>query len=203
MNSYRPYQVVYLTGAPATGKSTLTANLLDFLSPLKIFAYSKVLADFISQRIAFQVSEDNLREQSAQIITADDIKVIDNRLLEFIKKERLKSHIIIDSHAVTKESYGFRVTPFSMQILSEINPTLIIVLYTEGSVAIDRIKSNNQGRPLVSLFEADFHTNLQSSVALLYATNLGIPIYFFDSNKPAQVLVQEILAACGCNKAAH
>lgn len=192
MNTDLHYQVVYLTGAPATGKSTLTKNLSKAINPLKVFSYSRRLADLISQRSTSNISENNLREQSAKIVTIEDIEAIDNELLDFVKEERLKSHIIIDSHAVTKESYGFRVTPFSMQILSDINPTLILVLYTESSVVRKRVKTNHQGRPLVSLFEAGFHTNLQSTVALIYAINLGIQIYFYDSNKPERELVQEI-----------
>lgn len=110
---------------------------------------------------------------------------------------RASCHIVIDSHAVTKERYGFRVTPFSIELLQEVRPTLICMLYTEPSVVMDRIRSNNQGRPTVTAFEAAFHCELQASVALIYGINLGLPVYLLDSSKSADSLTAEVLRLMG------
>ncbi len=103
------YEVIYLTGPPASGKSTLVAVLEERVQPLKAFVYSKVLADYLSQKSVNRYSQDNLREMSARVITPDDIEIVDTQLLDFVADNINKSHIVIDSHAVTKEKYGFRV----------------------------------------------------------------------------------------------
>ncbi|MGD9562525.1 MAG: AAA family ATPase [Pyrinomonadaceae bacterium] len=190
--SKRKYEVIYLTGPPASGKSTLVTVLEERFQPMKAFVYSRVLADYLSQKSLNQYSQDNLREMSARIITPEDIEIVDTQLLDFVAENVNKSHIVIDSHAVTKEKYGFRVTPFSLEKLRRLSPTLIFALYTTPSVVVNRILKNSQGRPAVSEFEAAFHCELQSSVAITYGINLGLPVYFLDSDRPSDELADEI-----------
>ena len=183
-----PYQVIYLTGPPATGKTTLVEMLEAKLQPLLSFTYSKVLAQHVSDRDAQVTSQDLLREKSAQIIRPEDIEAVDQRLLKFVRENRSQSHIIIDSHAVTKENFGYRVTPFSLSLVLELRPTRIFMLYAKASVIQDRIAEVPAGRPRVTTFEADFHAHLQATVALTYGINLGIPVYFLDSSSTPQEL---------------
>ena len=187
------YQVIYLTGPPAMGKSTVVDYLTQHLSPLIPFVYSRVLSDHIASQKGSTVAQEELRQQSEQIVTPEDVAAVDARLLGLVQTERDNSHIIIDSHAVTKESYGFRVTPFSLNTLAQIQPTRLFCLYAPSSVAIDRILSNNQGRPTPSEFEADFHTYAQANVALIYGIHLGIPIYFIDAEQPTDVIASKIM----------
>lgn len=192
MNNKGPFEVIYVTGAPATGKSTLVANLRKRIVPLEVYTYSKILADYVGQKYSRQFSENQMREQSAKLITPADVKTVDEYLVESVKAKRDISHVVIDSHPVTKEDYGFRVTPFTLSLLSAISPTLICVLYAESNVVIERIKSNRQGRPIVSTFEADFHCNLQASVAISYSIQLGVPVFFYNSDKSPDSLADEI-----------
>lgn len=187
------YHVVYLTGAPATGKSTLTEFLASVIDPLHIFCYSKELLKHVNRHKNVDItSQDDIRRTSAKLITKDDVNAVDKQLIDFVQNERSRTHIIIDSHAVTKESYGYRVTPFQPNKLRLLDPTAIIVLYTESDTVIERITSNAQGRPRISPFEADFHTHLQASLALAYSLELGIPIHYLDSNKPIDILANNV-----------
>jgi adenylate kinase len=188
----KEYEVIYLTGAPATGKSTLVRHLEEHASPLKAFTYSKVLAEFVSGSNNGGLAEDDLRRQSSGIIRPEDVRAVDAMLLAYVNENRSRTHIVIDSHAVTKERYGFRVTPFSLEQLNALRPTRICVLYTEAEVVRERIAASSLGRPQVTPFEADFHTDLQASVALIYGINLGIPVYFFDSSRPVLEIADEI-----------
>ncbi|MEQ1921604.1 MAG: ATP-binding protein [Pyrinomonadaceae bacterium] len=189
----KKYEVIYLTGPPASGKSTLVASLEKVFQPLKTFVYSKVLAEYLGEKSLKQYSQDQMREMSARVITPEDIESVDLRLLEFVRDNTAETHIIIDSHAVTKEEYGFRVTPFSLEQLQQLRPTMIVALYTAPSVVVNRISSNSQGRPQVSEFEAGFHCELQATVALTYGINLGIPVYLLDSDKSPNELAKEMV----------
>ncbi|MBL8180000.1 MAG: AAA family ATPase [Blastocatellia bacterium] len=193
-----PYEVIYLTGPPASGKSTLVASLETILEPLKTFVYSKVLAEYLSENSSDKYSQDQTREMSARVITHKDIENVDKRLLAFVAENGKKSHLIIDSHAVTKEQYGFRVTPFSLPQLRKLSPTMIFSLYSEPTVNVIRIKKISQGRPQVSEFEAAFHCELQATVDLAYGINIGIPVYFLVSDRRPSDLANEI--ACRAKK---
>jgi adenylate kinase len=187
------FHVVYLTGAPATGKSSLTEFIAARVAPLRVLTYSKLLAEYISAQSGRSLEENELRKRSARIITPEDVAAVDQLMIDTVTRERTHSHVIIDSHPVTKETYGFRVTPFSIPLLHQVRPTLITVLYAEPDVVIERIKQNSQGRPMITPFESHFHNDLQASVALIYSINLGIPAYLIDTNKPRDEVAEEII----------
>jgi adenylate kinase len=177
------FHVVYLTGAPASGKTTLCKRLQAEVRPLEVYHYSALLVDHIrsSRADLTDLSEDDLRERSATLITPEDVAAVDRRLIEMVHQRRLDSHVIIDSHAVTKESYGYRVTPFAISMLQALQPTLIAMLYAEAHEIDRRIARSSGGRPAVSKFEADLHIALQAQVAVSYGLQLGLPVYVFDS----------------------
>lgn len=186
------HHVVYLTGAPACGKSTLMSALAAAVSPLITFSYSKELAEFVSRRDSAVYLQDEMRRKSSAVIGPEDVDAVDASLVKLVIERRADSHIIIDSHAVTKEPYGFRVTPFRLSRLEEIQPTLIFVLYASAEIIRARIQADPAGRPLPSVFDATFHNELQGSVALIYGIHVGVPVYFLDSSQPVATLVTEV-----------
>ena len=165
--------VTYLTGAPAAGKSSLAERLEQFLSPIEVFNYGQKLTEYLAGKSRNPLAQDELRKQSSKVITPEDVEALDSILLQCVAEQRLKTNFVIDTHAVTKESYGFRVTPFSLQRFGELRPTKIVVLYTSPAVALSRIGADPGGRPMITEFESGFHSGLQASVALSYGTSLG------------------------------
>lgn len=80
---------------------------------LAVFAYSEELRAHVAHRTGLgELSEDEIRRQSAQLVTRDDVAAVDAKLRSFVGQQRTAQPIVIDSHPVTKESFGFRVTPF-------------------------------------------------------------------------------------------
>jgi adenylate kinase len=138
------------------------------------------------------LTQDGIRQQSANVVTREDVDAVDNVLIETISQWRDQAHVVIDSHPVTKESFGFRVTPFSLYQLVRVSPTLIINLYADPEVVLQRIQTNAQGRPLVSAYEAGYHNGLQGAVAVVYGIQMGIPIYMLDSARPTAELVEHV-----------
>jgi adenylate kinase len=185
-------KVVYLTGAPASGKSSVSRALRAYVERLAVFEYGARLTAYVNQKGGRNLIQSTIREQSSAVVTPEDVAVVDRHLIQFVRDERAANHVVIDSHAVTKESYGFRVTPYSLKDLATLSPTHIWVLYTEPHVALDRIARDAQGRPSITEEEARFHTSLQASVAVTYGIGLGIPVYFFDSNRPLDELTTEL-----------
>jgi adenylate kinase len=189
MSARDKYKVIYLTGAPATGKSTLSSYISEHLSDVVVLSYSKLLSSHLAAKHQSEFDKTQMRSQSSQVITYEDIKEVDEVLIRSISNYRTANNILIDSHAVTKESYGYRATPFSADLLKKMSPTDIVVLYASPDVIIKRINKDPQGRPFVSVFEADYHNQLQSSVAISYSINLGIQVNFLNSDKPLDELL--------------
>ena len=188
----RDYHVVYLTGAPAAGKSTLAAVLEREVTPLLVFEYGRELANYLQRVHSAPVHQQDLRARSSHLASVEDIEALDNILLELVARERQRTHIVIDTHAVTKEDYGFRITPFSVRRIELLAPTMILMLYTPPDVALERIKKSPDGRPEITAWEAGFHTALQASVATAYSTQLGVPVYLFYSARDLASLSHEV-----------
>ena len=187
--------VIYLTGPPASGKSTLSRNLRSAYPQLVVFAYSEELRDHIASKGSGpSVDEEDIRRLSSRLVTPQDIEELDRKLIDLVRSKRSVQSILIDSHPVTKESYGFRVTGFTLENLRALDPDVIVCLYTSSDVTAARITTSPMGRPAVSRFEADIHTHLQTAVAVQYGILLGKPVYLVDSSVDEQELV-EIVAA--------
>jgi adenylate kinase len=156
-----------------------------------VFEYGARLTEYLHRR-QNGLTQERIREKSAEIVTPQDVLAVDRELAEFVASERIRSHVLIDSHPVTKESYGFRITCFHLDDIRRLAPTRICVLYTPPEVAMQRINADPAGRPAISAWEAQFHTDLQASVAATYAVGLGVPMYLVDSSRPLEAVVGDL-----------
>jgi adenylate kinase len=184
--------VIYLTGAPATGKSTLGRALATEVPGLQLFCYSEHLRDLVNRRAPSSVTESSIREKSAAIVTSDDVKQLDEQLVGWVAAERARNPIVIDSHPVTKENFGFRVTPFSHDRVRELSPDFIVCMYAAPEVIEERIRADPQGRPLPTRYELSLHTQAQINVAVQYGIILGRPCYLVDSSTSQPELVATV-----------
>jgi adenylate kinase len=186
-------KVVYLTGAPAAGKSTTTKLLAKSIANLEIWEYGARLTEYLHAKNAAVENQDYLRSASASVVTARDVECVDEALLSFVTERRGSAPILIDSHAVTKEHFGYRITPFSFAKFQLLAPDEIWVLYATPAETRRRIAADPGGRPAVSLEEAAMHTALQSSVAATYGMAIGKPVYLFDTAVPGTELMSRLV----------
>lgn len=191
-----PNKTIYLTGAPAAGKTTAVDRLLQKSLNIRVWSYSDRLQQHLSDR-SMNVSHEAMRSQSSLIITLDDIAAVDQQLLSFVEEHRSASNLIIDSHPVTKEGYGYRVTAFSLDQIAALQPDEIWMLFASPSQTLDRIGVDARGRPALSADEAALHTSIQASVATTYGILTGRPVYFFDSNVDAGAQAERMAKRLG------
>ena len=181
------YKVIYLTGPPAVGKTTLVKRLQKAYADLDIFVYSEFLTQHLERTKKTNISQRKLRKNSAHIVMPEDIEKVDQFLIDETNRLRATRHIIIDSHPVTKEDYGFRITAFSIPFLLALKPTVICMLYADAEEIINRISRHSKGRPTATLYETSLHCSMQANVAIIYGIQLGIPIYFFNASTAVDI----------------
>jgi adenylate kinase len=185
-------KIIYLTGAPASGKSSTTKLIREQVPGLVIWEYGAKLTEHCAARFVDVTNQNDLRAKSAGLVTAEDVAVVDEALLKFVDEERGRRHVVIDSHPVTKEEWGYRITPFSLEQFARLSPDEIWVLYASPEETRRRIQNDPGGRPLVNEEEARAHTMLQASVAATYGMSIRCPVYMFDTGVPRDVLVARL-----------
>ena len=95
--------------------------------------------------------QDDLRTLSAAVVRPEDVVEVDPALLGLVAENRESRSILIDSHPVTKETYGYRITPFSLDQFARLAPNEIWVLFASPEATRTRIAADARGRPTVPL----------------------------------------------------
>jgi adenylate kinase len=182
MRRIRLYETIYLTGAPASGKSSISGALVREHKDLHVISYGTRLIDHLRKKSGSNVEYGELRGKSSALVSADDINYVDQLIVAEINERQLSTHVILDSHPVTKEIYGFRATPFSVEVLLKLNFTAIVCLFASSETTIGRLDSDKTGRQALDAVDADAHTQLQFSLALNYGIQLNVPVHFLGTD---------------------
>jgi adenylate kinase len=175
-------KVFLLTGAPATGKSTLRKNLVEQVANLMAFDYGELLLQK-KRAEGVDLTYEAMRSQSSRSITSRHVAEMDEQVIRRISQLRTSSHIIIDSHAVTREEFGFRAVPFSSEQLRRIAFDAVVSLRCDSEAILSRIANDSGGRLSVTRELAQEHQILQESVGLTYAITCGCPFFVLDSTQ--------------------
>jgi len=184
-------KVTLLTGAPGTGKSTLRRSLEPCIEGLQHFDYGELLLRR-KERQGSILSYSELREQSSSVISPTDVLDTDEWVIAEITQLRATSDVIIDSHALTREEYGFRAIPYSMRQLDAINFDAVLALRCDPEVLIARVAADRGGRRELSVELAREIQTLQEALCLHYAVACGCTAFVIDTTKRTTVEVKEV-----------
>jgi adenylate kinase len=184
-------KVVLLTGAPGTGKSTLRDSLEPCIPGLQHFDYGELLLRRKEQQ-GVSLSYSELREQSSSVITPADVSNTDEWVVAEIARLRTASDVIIDSHALTREEYGFRAIPYSARQLEAVKFDAVLVLRCDSEVLIGRVAADPGGRRELSVELAREIQTLQESLCLQYAVACACTTFIIDTTKRTPAGVKEV-----------
>jgi len=174
-------KVVMLTGAAGTGKSTLSQEAGARIRPLHRVDFGQLLLERKIGQGFTALNYEKLRTESASVITREDVKAVDAQLIDSLPQLRNETHVLIDSHAVTRERFGYRITHYSFDELKRIALDAVVVTYCRPDVFAARHKSSPRGRPPITDIEAQHQMTLQEAVAVNYAILCGCPCFLLDT----------------------
>lgn len=182
-------KVIYLTGSPASGKTTTIKLLKNIVSNIKVFEYGREMTEHLHKsKKNNNISQCDIRSGTANIVSNEDIIKVNNKLILWCAEKRMTHSLIIDTHQVTREKHGYSLNPFSLENLKQLDLSEIWFFYASSEEIIRRINKAPSGRTLPTSWDADFHTFSQLSIVETYSVLAGIPIYMFDTHKNQQTL---------------
>ena len=163
------WKVVYLTGAPAAGKSTLTRMLASTRPDVKVFEYGRMMSEMLSCRKAPEqrISQHMLRGGTSGRVTQRDIDDLDAEMTGWIERYNSQYHLVIDSHQVTIEPFGFRISPFADARLSA-RRSIIWLLVLDTVSTLDASNMPPTGVPYRRRFKRSSHPRAGSSSGSLF-----------------------------------
>jgi adenylate kinase len=187
------HPLVYLTGAPATGKTSV-ADYLRTTYGARPFSYGQELRDHASLR---GISHEELRDQSSKVVTAKLIAELDASLPTLLAGWREEGPVVIDSHAVTSETWGLRALPYNADALSAIGITHIICLIADGETLLERIRATPEGRRADDPWKLEQLNNTQLALAAAYTHTLGIGLFAIDARASREDVCRGVASRCG------
>lgn len=190
--------VVYLTGAPATGKTSVAEYLLATYGGRR-FSYGEAL---IQEPTLGKFSHEDLRTHSSRIVTEGMIQALDRELPGIIDTWRSDGPVIIDSHAVTSEMYGLRAIPYSPTSLAALGISHVVCLTCDPELLLARIQARPDGRRQESPWKLDQMNSAQVSLAVAYAHTLGVPVHLVDARETLERVQAAVAMCCGLTAAA-
>lgn len=184
--------IIYLTGAPATGKSSVAAHLRDRFGA-RVFSYGESLREHAALR---GISHEDLRASSSKVVRAALIADLDARLPAILSDWCASGPVVIDSHAVTTEIWGLRTIPYGANSIARLGITRIICLMADGQAMRDRIGRDPAGRRLEDCWKLDQLNAAQVALAQAYGHTLGVSVYVIDARA---ALAEVCAAAAACS----
>lgn len=184
-------KVILLTGAPGTGKSTLRRSLESCIPGLQHFDYGELLLRRKEQQ-GLSLRYDEMREQSSSVISSQDVSDTDEWVVAEIGRLKATCDVIIDSHALTHEEYGFRAIPYSARQLVTMQFDAVITLRCDPEVLIARVAANPGGRRELSVELAREIQTLQEALSLHYAVACGCTAFVIDTSNRTAAEVRSV-----------
>ena len=177
------YKIILITGIPASGKTTATKYISKRYSSFKVLKYGEVLFEHKKKEYP-KLTYEGLREKSASIISSNDIKIADELIISKAKSLSSIQNVIIESHGVTRENFGFRITPYKkVSTIQSLNLDAIIYISSTPSEILNRMNLKADGRKNSTLEQINQNLRLQENLALNYAVLTGSPFYSIENNE--------------------
>lgn len=185
-------KVVLITGFPGAGKTTVVNHLQKIVLNAIVVRYGEVILEVLRRKDK-TLTYDKMKKNASGLIDETVVAKADRLVLRRAPKLKQKGSLLMESHAVTKEDFGIKLTPpQNSAFISKINFDAIVFIYCSPKVLLKRIQNNPGQRLTPSLNEIRVGTQLQQGLSLNYSILAKCPLYVVDNSKGEDALQTQL-----------
>lgn len=184
------YKIILLTGIPSSGKTYLSKQIEKKFQPFLRIGFGSLIAE-VRENKGIGTEYSNLRASPLTFANRQLVEEARSLLELKIRQSITENNIVIDSHAVVNDRFGFRVIP---ELFDEIKVSGVIALNPDISVIEQRQRKEPDGRPPLEISQLLQQIQLQNSVVTTYSLLQGCPAYYLDIKSNEDDLMSNIKA---------
>jgi adenylate kinase len=183
-----PGAVVFITGVAAVGKTSV-ARELERRGLGRRLSIGELVLDQ-ARRLQPGLTHDQLRQEPDLYAPLPVVGSAIGELCRLVEKERGFQTLIVESHAVTAESYGSRVTVFSHEDLRRLAFDVIVLLECGESTIASRWRRRSIVMPVPTNLR--IMIDMQRAVGVAYAAAVGCPLYAVAAEASVESVATQI-----------
>lgn len=182
---------VLMTGVPGSGKSTIAHSLETSITPIVRIGFGELIHE-IKQQHGVNEDYEKLRATPVKSIPINYVSLAEELLLTRVNSLRFETNILLDSHAVVNDHFGFRIAP-EISDFRRVDLNAVIVIHAPFNLVEQRIRTEPKGRNLVSKQIFDQHQALQDTVAIGFSLAAKCPLFVVETNNSLDRTIQILL----------
>ncbi len=171
-----------VTGVPGIGKSTICSTLAEGQPDrYRHVSFGRLILEALTDHGVTGVSEQDLRRRATELVTKQVLKSATALLAALVDRATDHEWLLIDSHAVSQDWYGYRATPDGSDYFAIFTYAAVVQLFAESTVVLERGAASTSGRYASTPGQLDLHFQLQAAVSISYGAQSACPVFFVDA----------------------
>ena len=182
---------VLMTGVPGVGKTTIARNIETRIRPIVRIGFGELIFE-VKQQQGTTENYGQLKATPDKLIPINYVSLAEEVLLNRVAEFRYTTNILLDSHAVVNDYFGFRIVP-EINDFERAKIDAIIVIHAPFEIVNQRVIREPKGRNPISKQTFEKHQAMQDAVAIHFSLMARCPMYVVetddDLNKSVHVLI--------------